>query len=114
GVEKFLFPRLQPTDAALIDNYSEESNILAAAIGLPLLPGDRTFPISRSGPSQVWRYIQVRRPKYVILADAGVLRPYLPLPGTCILAGHPLGWAMLLLKITYLPSLLRAARGVAQ
>ena len=83
GVEKFLFPRLQPTDAALIDNYSEESNILAAAIGLPLLPGDRTFPISRSGPSQVWRYIQVRRPKYVILADAGVLRPYLPLPGTC-------------------------------
>src|SRR5439155_17755955 len=41
------------------------------------------LPISRSGPSQVWRYIQVRRPKYVILADAGVLRPYLPLPGTC-------------------------------
>ncbi len=82
-VGQFLGRRLHPKDRIVIDNYNDGSNIIAAAIGLPLLPGDLAFQASQTSPGQVWNYIQAQRPKYVVFSDAGTLKPYLPLPSNC-------------------------------
>ena len=79
-VGRFLRPRLGPSDSVVIDDYNTDSNIVAAAIGLPLLPGDRGFLASRDNPAQVWNYIDSSHPQYVILANNGILKPYFALP----------------------------------
>jgi 4-amino-4-deoxy-L-arabinose transferase-like glycosyltransferase len=82
-VRQYLAHRLGPHDAVVIDNYNEESNIVAAAIGMPLLPGNRVFKASEAVPSDVNQYIDANRPDYVILADSGSLAPYIPLSSNC-------------------------------
>jgi 4-amino-4-deoxy-L-arabinose transferase-like glycosyltransferase len=82
-VGQFLRPRLGSTDLVVIDNYNDESNIVAAAIGLALLPTNQPFLASLSNPGLVWNYIETDKPQYVIFADAGTLRPYMPLPSNC-------------------------------
>jgi 4-amino-4-deoxy-L-arabinose transferase-like glycosyltransferase len=83
-VRNYLVRRLGPRDAVVIDNYNEESNIMAAAIGLPLLPGNRAFKASEAKPSDVNAYIAANHPDYAILADSGSLAPYLPLTSSCL------------------------------
>lgn len=60
-VGRFLRPRLKPSDAVVIDNYNTDSNIVASAIGLPLLSEGRAFLASRNNPAQVWNYIEDRK-----------------------------------------------------
>ena len=84
GLRQFLKPRLEPNDAVVIDDYNVESNIVAAAIGLPLLPGDRAFLASSQPVSALWEYMDRRRPRYLIYSNRGVLRAYLPLAQECL------------------------------
>jgi 4-amino-4-deoxy-L-arabinose transferase-like glycosyltransferase len=82
-VGKFLLPRLAPTDRVVIDTYNDDSNIVAAAIGFPLVPHDRAFLASQTDPALVSQYIDAYQPRYVILSQDGVLRNYLRVPHNC-------------------------------
>lgn len=82
-VRQFLGPHLKPSDPVVIDNYNTESNALAAAIGQPLASESPSFLASETSPARVWNFIEKDRPQYVIWADSGVLRPYMPLPSNC-------------------------------
>lgn len=83
-IARFLGPRLKASDAIVIDNYNEESNIIAAAIGLPLLRGNRAFLASEADPRGVLGYMKEYQPQYVIMADLDDnLAPYLVLPSGC-------------------------------
>lgn len=82
-VQQFLGSRLKSSDAIVIDDYNEEPNILAAAIGMPLIKGDRAFLASERDPSKVTRYLETVHPHYVIMAESGNLKPYLPLTQNC-------------------------------
>lgn len=79
-VGKYLRPRLKPSDAVVIDNYNEESNILATAMGLPLLRGNRAFLASETEPALVLHYISTQKPQYIIMANHGDLARYVELP----------------------------------
>jgi len=102
GVRKYLQPRLKPSESVVIDNYNCESNIVAAAIGLPLFSGQRAFlaaarihsytcesttPLSaaiiRQDAEDLRLYTEKLRPKYVIYSDSGTLKSYLPLSASC-------------------------------
>lgn len=102
GVGKYLQPRLKPSESVVIDNYSCESNIVAAAIGLPLFIGQRAFlaaarihsytcesttPITaeiiRQDAEDLRLYTEKLHPQYVIYSDSGTLKPYLPLSASC-------------------------------
>jgi hypothetical protein len=82
-VRRYLKPRLKPDDAVVIDDYNVESNIIAAAIGLPLVGPNRAFLASSQPVSDLPEYIDRRHPRYLIYSDRGVLRPYLTLPDKC-------------------------------
>jgi 4-amino-4-deoxy-L-arabinose transferase-like glycosyltransferase len=82
-VGQFLIPRLRPADTVVIDNYNEESNIVAAAIGLPLVPGKRAFLASEENPERVSRFISAQKPAYIVIAAAGSLNSYVPLSADC-------------------------------
>ncbi|MGA8213699.1 MAG: glycosyltransferase family 39 protein [Candidatus Sulfotelmatobacter sp.] len=78
--------RLAPGDALAIDNYNVESNEVAEVAGLPLQTGDRVFDAALSRqdlPSDLWNFIALKRPKYLVYSEHGVLRPILPLPSGC-------------------------------
>jgi len=79
-VGKYLRPRLGPDDAVVIDNYNDDSNIVAAAAGLPLLPGDRAYLARSQTCSALESYIKAKHPGYLVYSDSGTLRPCLPLP----------------------------------
>ena len=79
GVGDYLHSHLAPSDAIVVDNYNEDSNILAAASGLPLLPGDRLFAQSSQDCSEVLAYMKAKHPRYVIYTPLGTLGRCLPL-----------------------------------
>ncbi len=83
SLRQYLKPRLNPDDAVIIDDYNVESNIIAAAIGLPLMTRDRAFLASSQPVSDLPGYMNRRHPRYLIYSARGVLAPYLPLPATC-------------------------------
>ncbi len=82
-VRRYLKPLLKPDDAVVIDDYNVESNIIAAAIGLPLDATDRAFLASSQPVSDLPEYINRRHPRYLIYSDRGVLNAYLTLPDKC-------------------------------
>ncbi len=82
-VAKFLRPHLTPADTLVVDNYNSESNIIAAALGLPISDADRTFSASRQSHAGIWNYIDSQHPRYLIFTNKGTLRDYLPLPDNC-------------------------------
>jgi len=82
-VRRYLKPQLKPDDAVIIDDYNVESNIIAAAIGLPLDTADRAFLASSQPVSELPDYMDRRHPRYLIYSDRGVLNAYLTLPGSC-------------------------------
>ena len=75
-VGNYLQARLGPNDAIVLDNYNDDSNILGAAAGLPLLPGDRVFVESSQDCSELLRYMRTKHPLYLVYAhtDFGTLR----------------------------------------
>lgn len=82
-VRRYLKPRLKPEDAVVIDDYNVESNIIAAAIGLPLDTADRAFLASSQPVSKLPEYLNRKHPRYVIYSERGVLKSYLALPEKC-------------------------------
>jgi hypothetical protein len=82
-VRRYLKPRLKPEDAVVIDDYNVESNIIAAAIGLPLDTAGRAFLASSQPLSNLPEYMSRKHPRYLIYSDRGVLKPYLALPDNC-------------------------------
>lgn len=83
SLRQYLAPRLNASDAVVIDDYNVESNIVADAIGLPLNAGDRAFLASSQPLSRLSGYLRQRQPRYVILASRGVLTTQLSLPAVC-------------------------------
>jgi len=80
---EYLKPRVNATDRFVIDDYNVESNIVAAAIGLPLFNRDRAFLASEMPIAQLSAYMSAQRPDYLIYSDRGVLDRVLPLNGSC-------------------------------
>jgi len=81
-LHQYLKRRLEPGDAVVIDDYNVESNIIAAAIGLPLL-GDRAFLAASRPVSELSEYMKRRHPRYLVYSDRGVLHTSLPLAEKC-------------------------------
>jgi 4-amino-4-deoxy-L-arabinose transferase-like glycosyltransferase len=79
----FLQERLRPKDAVVLDNYNQDSNILGAAAGLPLVPGKRVYVQFAQDCSGLLDYIKDVQPRYVIYADApsGTLKACMSVPG---------------------------------
>jgi hypothetical protein len=94
-VSEFLKPRIGSKDSIIIDNYNQESNIVARALNLPLvqsrafLASERMnpFPLSSSSAEiaaerkGLYQFVENQHPRYLIYYDLGSLRPYLPLGG---------------------------------
>ena len=83
GVGHFLRGRLGPQDAVVIDDYNVESNVIANASGLPLLPGKRVFLASKKNDISVNEYIQQERPRFLVYSDEGTLKSSIPLASGC-------------------------------
>lgn len=83
GVQHFLRPLLTPNDAVVIDDYNVESNVVAQAVGLPLLPGNRAYLANARNDTTVQQYIATQKPRYLIYSDQGTLRDSLKVPAGC-------------------------------
>jgi len=83
AVSRFLHDHLGPEDAALIDDYNSESNIIAAAAGLPLVPGRRAYVLNTKYEFSPVQYLIAEHPRFVVYSDQGELQRWLPLPSTC-------------------------------
>jgi len=79
-VAKILLPKLKPRDRVLIDNYNDESNMVAIAIGLPLVANDRAFLASGLNGTNPFPYLNTKHPHFAILSTRGTLgsRPEFP------------------------------------
>jgi Dolichyl-phosphate-mannose-protein mannosyltransferase len=79
--------RMRPEDSLVVDDYRVQSNIVAAAAGLPLLTDDRAFLVSTVQPTNLQAnlqaYVSARHPRFLVYSDAGALRPYLTLSSKC-------------------------------
>ncbi|HZQ26044.1 MAG TPA: glycosyltransferase family 39 protein [Terriglobales bacterium] len=82
-VGDFLRLRLRPKDSVVIDNYNLESGFIAIAAGLSHDPGNRAFTANSMPPADVLNYVRKYHPRYFVIAKAGTLQPYLPLPAQC-------------------------------
>jgi hypothetical protein len=88
---KFLKMHLGQNDAVVIDDYNYEANQLAVLAGMPLLEEKRVFKIPDSLDlqkqaekfSQLLPYLHDRHPKFLVYAERGELRAYLPFPHDC-------------------------------
>lgn len=83
GVAHYLRTHMGASDAVVIDNYNEESNVVAQAAGMPLLTGDRAFKANTAYDQTVDQYIATRKPRFVVYSDQGTLRRWLNLPPEC-------------------------------
>ncbi len=79
----YLRTHMRTGDAVVIDNYNQESNVVAAAAGMPLMPGDRVFEASANHDETVDQFIRREKPRYVVYSDQGTLRLWLVLPPGC-------------------------------
>jgi 4-amino-4-deoxy-L-arabinose transferase-like glycosyltransferase len=82
-VGKFLRLHMAPADAIVIDDYNEESNILADAAGLPLIPDGQSYLQSRGNDTSARQYIDLKHPRFIVYSDLGTLRASLTLPKNC-------------------------------
>jgi 4-amino-4-deoxy-L-arabinose transferase-like glycosyltransferase len=83
SVGQFLRSQMGAGDAVVIDNYNEESNILAQAAGLPLLPGDRAFLANTKNDLTVEQYMEARRPRFLAYSNQGTLHVSIPVSLGC-------------------------------
>lgn len=82
-LSKYLRPKLQPADRLVIDNFNDESNLLVAALGLPLVPGDRAFIPSADNQIGPALFFNSAHPRFAILAGRGSIGSQLNLPLAC-------------------------------
>lgn len=83
GLRQYLKPQLKQNEAIAIDDFNTESNIIASAVGLPLLTRDNAFLASVRPLSELRDFLMSRQPLYVIYSDKGVFRNAFPLPLNC-------------------------------
>jgi 4-amino-4-deoxy-L-arabinose transferase-like glycosyltransferase len=79
----YLRTHLPPQGSVIIDNYNEESNIIARAAGLPLLPGDRAFLANVRNRITPLEYVAEQHPQFLVYSDSGTLHQWLNLPSSC-------------------------------
>jgi hypothetical protein len=82
-VGNFLRPQMQPKDRVLIDNYNDEANLIAIAIGLPLIPQDRAFFVSDRNGTDPFPYLNSEQPRFAILSEHGTLGSRLAMTQNC-------------------------------
>jgi Dolichyl-phosphate-mannose-protein mannosyltransferase len=83
AVADYLRRHMRPSDAIVIDDYNVESDIIAAAAGLPILAGDRAYLADRKNELTVRQYILAEHPHFLVYADQGTLRSSFALPPGC-------------------------------
>ena len=83
GGGKFLKPRMRPEDYLVIDNFNDEPNLLGVVVGLPLLPGDRSFSPSDRNGNDPFPYLKSHQPRFAILSERGIIGSHLGLPSAC-------------------------------
>jgi hypothetical protein len=82
-VGHYLRTHLGPEDAVVIDDYNEESNILADAGGLPVIASSRVYLQSIKNTIDPLQYIEAERPRFLVYSDLGTLRSSVLLPKNC-------------------------------
>jgi hypothetical protein len=82
-IGKFLRPQTKLDDHFVIDDYNEEPSLLEAAIGLPLLAGDRAFVPSNIAGLDPFPYVKSYHPRFAILSARGTLGSRMGWPPTC-------------------------------
>ena len=83
AVAKYLREQMGPNDAIVIDGYHVESDIVAAAAGLPIIAGDRVYLADSKNETTVVQYIAAKHPRFLVYADQGKLRSSFALPSRC-------------------------------
>jgi hypothetical protein len=83
GVGIFLRPQTNSEDHFVIDNYNEETNLLSAVIGLPLLAGDRAFVPSNKSGVDPFPYMNSYHARFAILSARGTIGSQMVLPPAC-------------------------------
>jgi hypothetical protein len=87
-VGKYLRTHMGPEDAVVFDDYQVESNIVANAAGLPILPGRRAYLASVKNDVGVREYINREHPRFLVYSDQGTLPLSLTLPRECSQAAN--------------------------
>jgi 4-amino-4-deoxy-L-arabinose transferase-like glycosyltransferase len=82
-VSGYLRTHMGLEDAVVIDDYRVESNIVAAAAGLPIVPGNRIYLAGRKNDLTARQYIAAAHPHFLVYADQGTLGSSFPLPPGC-------------------------------
>ncbi len=80
---KELRPSLRSDDAIVIDQYRGQSNLFSYALGLPLLPDERVFPVWVGRIPEVQRFVAAHHPRFIIYSDSGNLQRVLRLAPGC-------------------------------
>jgi len=86
GVGKYLRTHMGPDDDVVIDDYNEESNVVAQAADLPVDRGERSYLANTSYDETVDQYIAREKPRWVVYSDQGTLRRSWALPTQCAAA----------------------------
>ena len=103
-LRQYLKPQFKPSEAIAIDDYNTEPNIIAAALGLPLVTRDNAFLASIRPLSEFPEYMKSEHPHYLIYSNEGVFRKALPLPQDCgqpVTALKGMGFKCLFANETY-------------
>jgi hypothetical protein len=82
-VARYLRAQMSADDAMVVDGYHVESDIVAAAAGLPVVPGDRAYLGDRKNEITVRQYIAAKHPRFLVYADQGTLHNSFALPTGC-------------------------------
>jgi hypothetical protein len=88
---KYLKAHLGQDGAVVLDDYNYETNQIAHVAGLPLLESERAFVIpdrtdlekQKRKFEELLPYMRSRRPSYLVYANRGELRQFLPFPPDC-------------------------------
>jgi 4-amino-4-deoxy-L-arabinose transferase-like glycosyltransferase len=82
-VGHYLRAHMGAEDAMIVDDYNDESQIIAMAAGLPLQHGTRAYLANARNESNPPDYIAQQRPHFLVFSDQGTLHQWLPLPHDC-------------------------------
>ena len=83
-VGEYLRSHMRPDDAVVVDNYNAESDIIAIAAGLPIIPGKRAYLLSKKYTMSVDDYINAEHPRFLVYAERGTLQHSFQLPPGCM------------------------------
>lgn len=82
-VARYLRTHLGPNDAIVVDDYNVESNTIAYAAGLPLVPGKRAYMANTQYDLSAGDYVASVHPHLMVYSDQGTLQKTFRLPPGC-------------------------------